>query len=295
MLWENLTVPQFADAVQSTDGVCILPMGVMEPHALHLPLGIDSFVSFEVSKRAAEIEPAIVLPVSYWGPNHACYHRAGGIVIRMETVLNLLQDICDEAARNGLKKIIINPTGHDGVVFPLFMQRQLERDVDYVVYHFKMSYPPEFREMLKAKEVGHADEMETSEMLYLNKDLVDMNALSKEPVTRTRVSAHLSAAGLSQTFTHWFGEYPIMQVGHGGAGTAEKGDLFINYRVKALVNAIRTVKNDTISPELQKRYQELKKNPGSGWDPDILNGILERTTLERERRFDGQNLLPKAK
>ncbi len=285
MLWENLTVPQFARAVEETKGVAILPMGVIEPHARHIPLGIDSTVSFEVSKRAAEIEPAIVLPVNHWGINHACYHRAGGIVIKSDVVLALLRSLCDEISRNGIKKIIINATGHGGPVFDFFIQTQVERDIDYVVYNFNVpgpACPPELAQLFVDKEDCHAGEKETSEALHLyeKEGLVDMATISKERFGRTKLTEHLGKAGLLVRPLHWFGEYPTMQSGHGKEGTVEKGEKSINHRVQALVKAIRVVKEDTITPALLKRYKTLQKSPGSGWDLDILNGIWEGRKLE---------------
>ena len=40
---EELTSPQFANAVEKSGGVCVIPMGVIEKHATQLPLGTDLF------------------------------------------------------------------------------------------------------------------------------------------------------------------------------------------------------------------------------------------------------------
>ena len=45
MNWEHLTAPDFAQAVRDTGGVCVLPIGVLEKHADHLPLGTDALLS----------------------------------------------------------------------------------------------------------------------------------------------------------------------------------------------------------------------------------------------------------
>ena len=37
MQWENLTTPQFAAAVERAEGVCLLPLGVIEKHGLADP------------------------------------------------------------------------------------------------------------------------------------------------------------------------------------------------------------------------------------------------------------------
>ena len=58
MQWEKLTAPDFAKAVEDTQGVCLLPLPCVEKHGEHLPLGTDLFIGMEICRRAAEIEPA---------------------------------------------------------------------------------------------------------------------------------------------------------------------------------------------------------------------------------------------
>ena len=43
MNWQDLTAPDFAKAVQDVQGVCVLPVSVIEKHGEHLPLGTDMF------------------------------------------------------------------------------------------------------------------------------------------------------------------------------------------------------------------------------------------------------------
>jgi creatinine amidohydrolase len=39
--WEELTGPDFITAVHRSQGVCVLPFGIIEKHGPHLPLGTD--------------------------------------------------------------------------------------------------------------------------------------------------------------------------------------------------------------------------------------------------------------
>jgi len=66
MQWENLTAPDFAEAVRET-GVCILGMGVLEKHSTHLPVGQDFLAVHKIVRLAAEKEPAVVFPPWYFG------------------------------------------------------------------------------------------------------------------------------------------------------------------------------------------------------------------------------------
>ena len=49
MLWENLKCQEFPEAVKTSKGVCVIPIGAMEKHGLHLGVGIDSIAVEEVA------------------------------------------------------------------------------------------------------------------------------------------------------------------------------------------------------------------------------------------------------
>ena len=54
MQWEQLTSFDFAKAVQASQGVGIIPVGVIESHASHLPLGTDLYTSHYAACEAAK-------------------------------------------------------------------------------------------------------------------------------------------------------------------------------------------------------------------------------------------------
>jgi len=62
MRWEELTGDLFPEAVQKAEGVCLLPLSVIERHGHHMPLGTDMFIGREVCNRTAALESAIVFP-----------------------------------------------------------------------------------------------------------------------------------------------------------------------------------------------------------------------------------------
>ena len=87
MLWENLSGPAFESGVARAEGVCIIPVGVLEYHGAHLPLGTDMLYSHAVACGAADREPAIVYPAYHFGVNTETKHYPGGIVIKDELLL----------------------------------------------------------------------------------------------------------------------------------------------------------------------------------------------------------------
>ena len=88
MRWENLTVPNFGAAVEKCEGVGIVPIGVIEAHGTHLPLGTDVFESHWTACQAAEHEPALVFPAYHYGINHESAHLPGAIASLLDLLVN---------------------------------------------------------------------------------------------------------------------------------------------------------------------------------------------------------------
>lgn len=264
MRWENLTVPHFVEAVEKCRGVGIVPVGVIEAHGSHLPLGTDMFESHWTACRAAEREPALVFPAYPYGINHESAHLPGAIVFKRELVFALLQNVCDEMARHGVKKIILL-SGHGGnrYFLPLFVQTLLEEDRDYCVY-YATPKAEGTDGVLETAETGHACEAETSTSLYINGELVQMDDVPAEPFSSLRRNAELREAGAYSPMD-WYAMYPRMYVGDASKATAEKGQRLNEARVEGLVRIIQAVKNDRVTEGLIDEFVEGIDEPSSPW------------------------------
>lgn len=266
MQWENLTSLDFEAAVESCEGVAIIPIGVLEPHGPHLPLGTDMFVAHKVACRAASKEPAIVFPAYPYGINHESAHLPGSVVIHRDLVLALLENVCDEMGRHGLTKIILF-SGHGGNrwLIPLFVQTLVASEKPYTVYDAHVSNSPEARAVLETEETGHACESETSTSLHLHPDLVKMDQVPPAPFSNLERNAPLREVGVYSPMD-WYAMYPAMYIGDASKATAEKGRVLLESRVAGLVDVIRRVKVDTVAPELQREFYERTRRPTS---PDV--------------------------
>jgi len=263
MQWENLTSLDFESAVRDCGGVAIIPVGVIEAHASHLPLGTDTLTAHWVATRAAEQEPAIVFPFYPYGVNIESTHLPGAVMIRRELIFALLENVCDEMGRNGLKKIIL-VSGHGGnrYFLPLFVQTLPEKDKPYVVYEADLPDHPDRAAFFESGEYGHACERETSTMLYTHPELVKMEGIPPEPFPSLGRNRVVSDHG-GYSPVDWYAMYPHMYVGDGRVATAEKGKKFIEYKVQALVELIRAVKADDVTPELLQEFLERRKRPAT--------------------------------
>jgi creatinine amidohydrolase len=264
MKWENLTTPQFIKAVETCEGVCLLPLGVLEKHGNHLPLGTDIFIARELACRAAELEPAIVFPAYFFTQIFEARHTPGTVGINSRVMYDLLETTCDEIARNGLKKIIlVNGHGGNRYFLPHFVMLQLERPRDYVVYLPKPGIglrDEELRqawaEMRESKiRDEHAGEGETSMMMAIHPELVDTSTLPSDEGQALNRLSHLEEADL-YTAISWYADFPHHYSGQGEYGTAEKGEFLLDAMAKRLATLIRVVKDDTQAAALQQEFFE---------------------------------------
>jgi len=255
MQWENLTAPDFARAVKETQGVCLLPLAVIEKHGDHLPLGTDLFVGMEVARRAAEIEPAILFPPFYFTQILEAKHQPGTIAIGGRLMLELLEAVCDEIGRNGLKKIIFVPShGGNRYLAPFFIQLMLEKRKDYMVYLPQMM-GPDFaalmKELLESEFDFHAGEMETSLILAIHPELVRMEQINVESGRRLGRLRHLPGV---ETPVSWYADFPDHYAGDARQATAEKGERILQHLAQQLAKTIKAVKEDKVTPELYSEF-----------------------------------------
>ena len=261
--WEELTAPDFIKAVAASGATCVLPIGILEKHGAHLPLGTDLIDVRELCLRAAGKEYAIVFPAYYVGQIFEARHQPGTVAYSLPTMLSLLQETCDELGRNGIRKVlIVNGHGGNTQFLQFFCQSQLASRKDYVVYLFDPSDDQAMREQLdkmrKTNLDGHAGEEETSEMLAHRPDLVHMDRAeeqSGEDLGRL--------AGLKHAYTGiwWYASQPEHYRGYGSAGTKAFGELILKLESNLLAETILSVKQDTVAPALQREFFDKADHP----------------------------------
>jgi creatinine amidohydrolase len=261
MQWENLNSLDFVTAVHQSSGVGIIPFGVIEAHGPHMPLGTDMFAAHWIATHAAERETAVVFPAYPFGTNIETAHLPGGVAIKRELIMALLENICDEMARNGLNKIILM-SGHGGnrYFLPFFVQTLPEKQKPYVVYYARTPYFPADTSLLETAELGHACEWEASLIRHIDDSLVKLEQAPPEPAANLKRNQTLAEVGV-YTQADWYSQYPHMVVGDARPATAEKGAYYLEEAVAALVEVIRAVKEDNITPQLVAEFNERINKP----------------------------------
>jgi len=262
--WEELTAPDFVKAIQQSQGTCLLPIGIIEKHGAHLPLGNDLINVRYASEHAAGQEYVVVFPAYYFGQIFEARHQPGTVAYSAHMQLELLQETTDEMSRNGCKKIII-VNGHGGNVhlLPFFAQAQLASPHDYVVYVFERPSHADSagRPPMKSSKYAvdfHAGEGETSRTMVARPDLVHLDR-AKDESGVDQARQHLPDS--LYTGIWWYARFPNHYAGDGSVATKELGEFDTKALIDDLVTAIRAVKADSESLKLQQEFNEKATRP----------------------------------
>jgi len=105
MTWEE------AQAALDSKRVLIIPIGAIEQHGPHLPLATDAIVAFELARRAARRQGAVVAPAMCYaarssprgGGNGRSFAGSTGVTGR--TLISLVQDVTAEFFRTGFRRV----------------------------------------------------------------------------------------------------------------------------------------------------------------------------------------------
>lgn len=179
MLFDRLTSEEAAAALAARP-VALLPLGAVENHGDHLPLGTDNDLAWGVARAAeARIDGALVLPAMPYGQAWSTAGFAGTLSLSVETLTGVLVDLGVSLRRQGVEVLAI-VNGHMGNLDAMKLAaRRLHDEHDMTV--LTLTYPGTSAvqaEVLEAERwhgtYFHADEMETSLMLHLAPDQVRM-------------------------------------------------------------------------------------------------------------------------
>lgn len=186
--WGELTGKAF-DSVRKE--VAVLPVGSVERHGNHLPLGTDYIIPEYLARRVAEAlgEGAVVMPTVHYGVSTSLAHLPGTIDVGYVAFMAYVEAVLREAARNGFRAVLII-NGHGGNTRALHIVAKrvaFDTGVKVGVVDWWRDVAQEVRERLFTAP-GHAGEDETAAVLAVRPELVDIGSAEGGPsYSRVRV------------------------------------------------------------------------------------------------------------
>ena len=200
LLLEEMTREQAREAF-AQGAMVVLPTGSIEQHGPHLPLMVDTHVVTHVARaageRAAARVPLVVAPTVHYGVSHHHLAFAGTMSVTSQLYVETIKELVRCLYRHDVRKLVLL-NGHGGnqnpngvIAHSLVHEEGLDMAVGQASY---WTIAAEALVAAGAREVaphfpGHAGGFETSLMLALRPDLVELDQ-RRAPRAELASSAH---------------------------------------------------------------------------------------------------------
>lgn len=157
----------------------LIPVGSVEQHGSHLPIGMDYFAADALCKGIAEKLNCLLYPTI---PFSTCYEHKGSrgsLCMRPTTFYSLVQDLVLNLREQGFKRVIFF-IWHGGVFIAGPAIRELNALYDDIqVIQVTGLQSPKIEALLDSHGEIHAGERETSLMLHIDPSTVNKEEMAK--------------------------------------------------------------------------------------------------------------------
>jgi creatinine amidohydrolase len=241
-MFADLTSPQVAELLAGTrKPVLLLPVGAVEPHGPHAPLGTDEIISAGMCARAAarladDLEVRVlVLPTLNYGVTRFGAAFAGAVSVSESTLHALVVDVCGSLTVQGFSRIMVVNNHFEPAHVATLRKATAEASVAYldlVRRQHAARLTPEFR-----SGACHGGQYETSLVLADRPALVDTETMASLPPVPVNMPAAMAdgkddflAMGMNRAYC-----------GTPAAATVAEGQSTFDVLSELLVEAIREV------------------------------------------------------
>jgi len=240
-LIEEMTPREMTEALKEVDTV-VVPLGSIEQHGPHLPVGTDTLIPIAVAKRVAERAKVLVAPPVYYGNSLSMVDMEGVFTVTPDALASFLFDLCKSFARQGFKKVVfINGHGGNKQVLSFIGQKARLETGTLIVRIDWWEIAAEEIPKICEKEVVHADEGETSVMMACRPELVDMTKAAKD-YTHDKLIQQLTGGkpkNMPQVFVPFSKWSKTGLIGDATKASRVKGEKILNAVVNNIVNFLQ--------------------------------------------------------
>ncbi|MBI1262879.1 MAG: creatininase [Rhizobiales bacterium] len=237
------------------DPIIFVPVGALEQHGPHLPMGCDAILAAAMTARVADALGGLQMPTLTYG--YKSQARSGGgqlfpgtTSLDGATLTSMVQDILRELARHGGRRVVL-VNGHvenqwfltEGIDLAL-RELSLSGKAMQVVRCEYWNYTPQpvleslFEDTFPGVDLEHAALLETSMMLALHPELVDLEAMPEDALG--------SFPGHDRYPQDGRGVPASGVLAPASRASAEKGALLIESTVAAMVAALGQAFSETM-------------------------------------------------
>jgi creatinine amidohydrolase len=220
--------------------VAVLPWGATEAHNYHMPHGTDVIEAVTLAERSAELAhgrgaKVVVLPAIPYGNDSQQLDQVATISISTATALAILTDVARSLKLQGIDRLVLL-NAHGGNDFkPLVRDVQLAAGLMIVVVNF-WQLRPDLQKEIFEDPGDHAGELETSFLLHVRPDLVQMEQAGSGASVPFKLKT-LKSPGV-WTPRPWSKTHPDTGSGDPSKATAEKGRQFFEGLVEEVARVL---------------------------------------------------------
>lgn len=197
----------------------LLPFGSVEEHGYHLPLSTDGDIVEAVCEGVSKATGIIVAPLIWYGVSNTTRAYAGTTMVEPDTLKAYTKDVLNALKNSGFSTVYITSGHYSNTHIDAIKEGANESEISTKFLDFSKI---DFSDILETKPY-HACEAETSLMMYLHPEKVDMRKAVDEEVEIVDDQLVPTKSGV---------------FGHPTRATAEKGRLLLEAIVKELSVAI---------------------------------------------------------
>lgn len=239
--WSNT----FHEIETAKPEIALLPVGAIEQHSYHLPVGTDYLIAQALSRLIADrLDDCYLLPALPFSCSREHGDFGGTVWMRPATLAAVIEDLVGALHHQGIEKIaLVVAHGGNWIVKPTVREINLERRGVHVIF----SGPPsaeggEFTDL-------HAGQTETSIMLHLHPEMVKQEQ-AKEDYSPTQGREFLDYVGVA-------GVSPTGVWGAPSKGTAEEGAELLERAAQQAADYIRRT-----FAEIERLEQDRQRRQG---------------------------------
>lgn len=242
--WQELSYADFVKAIEKTR-VGVMVTGALEGHGEHLPLGTDNILPDFLAKAAAERTDALVLPAINFGDSWIFNQFEGTISIDPDALVKFYTSVMKRVFLHGFRYLVVL-NGHGGNSGHIETAAKAATDKGervIIIVNWWRDLAESARAIVLETPEGHAAEDETSEMMYVAPQLVQME--------------NASPVKVSSKYRIISGQYrkelvPKATYGDPRKATKEKGQLIMEQAAEELVKLIQDLEKGNLPITAEK-------------------------------------------
>lgn len=233
-----------AEAMLTADAVVVLPIGAAaKEHGPHLQLDNDWLLAQYFARRVREAADVVVAPTLGYHYYPAFVEYPGSTTLSEMTARDVVVDIVSSLGAHGPRRFYVLNTGVS-TTKPLQAAAEVlhQRGILLGYTDILAIAGPVEAKITEQPGGSHADEIETSLMLYIAPDTVDMTKAVRDwaPKTKQGFSRTPDGAGHYSKSGVW---------GDATLATRDKGEILAEAMVTGMLAEIETLRSSPLPPQ----------------------------------------------